>query len=230
MASVRRGSVVALGRRNHDRYRMTHEEAWLGLANERRMKPFGPYFWAVTLSFVVTSVLAPFSSGSAQTPKVEISAGYQALHALDETLPAGWYVEIARNVNRWFGIVGEVGGAYRTTSGQISNDQIADTASTLHTLMGGVRLSARLNRRIVLVHPVLVGSAHASVRTDAGAQVLRSSETQFALQPGLGINVTLTGDFGMRVAADYRRLVIGGDRIDENEYRFVLGIVLPFGK
>ena len=194
------------------------------------MKPFGRYFWALPLGFVVTSVLAPFSSASAQTPKVEISGGYQALHALDEMLPAGWYVEIARNGNRWFGIVGEVGGAYRTKSERISNNQIADVASTLHTFMGGVRLSARLNRRIVLVHPVLIGGAHASVRTDAGAQALRSSETQFALQPGLGINLAVTQDLDMRVAADYRRVVVGGDRIDENEYRFILGIVLPFGK
>ena len=194
------------------------------------MKPFSRYFWLLTLSFVITSALAPFSSASAQTPKVEISGGYQALHALDEMLPAGWYVEITRNVNRWFGIVGEVGGAYGTTRERISNNQIADVASTLHTFMGGVRLSARLSRRIVLVHPVLIGVAHASVRTDAGAQALRSSETQFALQPGLGINVAITEDFGMRVAADYRRVVVGGDRIDENEYRFVLGIVLPFGR
>ena len=144
-------------------------------------------------------------------------------------LPTGWYVEIARNVNRWFGIVGEVSGAYKTKSDRIVNNQI-DVVSTLHTFMGGVRLSARLNRRVVLVHLVLIGGAHASVRTDAGAQALRSSETQFALQPGLGINVAVTDDVGMRVAADYRRVVIGGDRSDDNEYRFILGIVVPFGK
>ena len=40
----------------------------------------------------------------------------------------------------------------------------------------------------------------------------------------------VTGDFGLRVAADYRRVVVGGDRSDENEYRCILGIVLPFGK
>ena len=145
-------------------------------------------------------------------------------------LPAGWYVEIARNVNRWFGIVGEVSGAYQAKSDRISNNQIADVVSTLHTFMGGVRLSARLNRRVMLVHPVLIGGAHASVRTDAGAQALKSSETQFALQPGLGINVAVTEDLGMRVAADYRRVVIGGDRSDDNEYRFIVGIVVPFGK
>ncbi len=190
------------------------------------MNPFGGSFWSLTLSFVVTSVLAPCSSALAQTPRAEISGGYQALHALDGMLPAGWYVEIARNVNRWFGIVGEVSGAYRTNSEPISSNQIADVASTLHTFMSGIRLSARLNRRIVLVHPVLVGGAHARVRT----QALRSSETQFALQPGLGINVAVTDDVGMRVAVDYRRVIVVGDRLDENEYRFIVGIVLPFGK
>ena len=145
-------------------------------------------------------------------------------------LPAGWYVEIAGNVNRWFGIVGEVGSAYGTEGERISNNRIADVASTLHTFMGGIRLSARLNRRIVLVHPVLVGGAHAAVRTDAGAEALRSSETQFALQTGVGINLAVTDDVGMRLAADYRRVVLGADRIDDSEYRVILGIVLPFGK
>ena len=194
------------------------------------MNRFGRSVWAPILTFVITSVLAPFSSALAQTPKLEISGGYQAFHALDGVLPVGWYVEIARNVNRWFGIVGEEGGAYRTESEPISNNQIADVASTLHAFMGGIRLSARLNRRIVLVHPVLVGGAHARVRTDTGSQALRSSETQFALQPGLGINVAVTEDVGMRVAVDYRRVVVAGDRLDENEYRFIVGIVLPFGK
>ena len=145
-------------------------------------------------------------------------------------MPAGWYVEITRNVNGWFGIVGEVGGAYGTKGERISNNRIADVASTLHTFMGGIRLSARLNRRIVLVHPVLVGGAHAGVRTDAGAEALRTSETQFALQPGVGINLAVTDDVGMRLAADYRRVVLGDDRIDDSEYRVILGIVLPFGK
>ena len=184
---------------------------------EATMRPVGRYSCSVTLGLVVTSALCASSLASAQTPRAEISGGYQALHALNETLPAGWYVEVSRNANRWFGVVGEVGGAY-------------DAASTLHTFMGGVRLIAKLSPRIVLVHPVLIGGAHAGVRTEIGAPGLRSAETQFALQTGLGINFAVTDDVGVRVGADYRRVVIGRDRADDNEYRCILGILLPFGK
>ena len=186
------------------------------------------YFRVITLGFVTIKALGLSSSASAQTPKVEISGGYQALHALDETLPAGWYVEVAGNVNPWFGIVGEVGGAYKTKSGQISNNRTADVTSTLHTFAGGVRLTARINRRIVLVHPVLVGGAHASVSTDTVGVTSSPPETKLALQPGLGINLMVTDAVGVRVAADYRRVILSDARGDENEFRFTIGIVLPF--
>ena len=186
------------------------------------------YFRVLTLGFVAMKVLGLSSSASAQTAKVEISGGYQALHALDETLPAGWYVEVAGNVNRWFGIVGEVGGAYKTKSERISNNRTADVTSTLHTFVGGVRLRARINRRIVLVHPVLVGGAHASVSTDPVGVTSSPSETKLALQTGLGINLMVTDEVGVRVAADYRRVLLSDNRGDENEFRFTIGIVLPF--
>ena len=190
------------------------------------MRRFVRYFGALTLGFVAMRVLGLSSSASAQTPKVEISGGYQALHALDETLPAGWYVEVAGNVNPWFGIVGEVGGAYKTKSERISNNRPVDVTSTLHTFMGGVRLSARINQRMVLVHPVLVGGAHASLSTDA----VGVTRTKLALQPGLGINLMVTDEIGGRVAADYRRVFIDqGEGGGENEFRSTVGFVLPFG-
>ena len=194
------------------------------------MKRFVRFFRVLTLGFVAMKVLGLSSSAAAQTPKVEISGGYQALHALDETLPAGWYVEVAGNVNPWFGIVGEVGGAYQTKSERISNNRPANVTSTLHTFVGGVRLTARINRRIVLVHPVLVGGAHASVSTDAVGVTSSPPETKLALQPGLGINLMVTDKVGLWVAADYRRVLLSDNRSDENEFRFTIGIVLPFGK
>ena len=133
-------------------------------------------------------------------------------------------------MNPWFGIVGEAGGAYKTKSERISNNRTADVTASLHAFMAGVRLSARINRRIVLVHPVLVGVAHASSGTDAGGVTLRPSETKFALQPGLGINLMVTDEVGVRVAADYRRVLVGDDRCDDNEFRLTIGVVLPFGK
>ena len=194
------------------------------------MRRFVRHFRALPLGFVVMSVLGLFASASAQTPKIELSGGYQVLHALKETLPAGWYVDVARDVNSWFGLVAEVGGGYKTNSQRISINRTVDVTSKVHAFMGGVRLNARITPRIVLVHPVLVGGAHASVNTEAVGVTLSPSETKLALQPGLGINLMVTDKIGIRVAADYRRVFLGEDRGGENEFRFTIGLVLAFGK
>ena len=191
------------------------------------MMRFVGHFRALTLGFLVMKTLGLSSAALAQTPKVEISVGYQVLHALNDTLPVGWYVDLAGNVNRWFGIAGEVGGAYRTKSEPISINRTADVTSKLHTFMGGVRLSARINRRIILYHPVLIGGAHASVSTDTVGVTPSPSETKFALQPGIGVNLIVTDKIGVQVAADYRRVFLGEDKGVENECRFTIGIVVP---
>ena len=188
---------------------------------------FVGYLPAPALAFLVMEALGVSSSASAQIPKVEISAGYQVLHALNDTLPVGWYVDLAGNVNRWFGIVGEIGGAYGTKGEAISISQTVDVTSKLHTFMGGVCLSARINRRIILFHPVLIGGAQASVSTDAVGVTLRPSETKLALQPGIGVNLMITDKVGVQAAVDYRRVFLGDDRGAENESRFTIGIVVP---
>ena len=71
-------------RRGRDRLLISDE------VGERTMIRFAGYFRALTLGFLVMKVLGLSSSASAQTPKVEISRGYQALHALNDTLPVGW--------------------------------------------------------------------------------------------------------------------------------------------
>ena len=133
-------------------------------------------------------------------------------------------------MNRWFGIVGEVGGAYKTESRRISVNRTVDATSKLHTFMGGVRLTARINPGIVLFHNVLVGGARASVSTDAVGMTMSAPETKFALQPNVGVNLMVTDKLGVRVAADYRRVFLGEGRSGDNEFRLTIGIVLPFGK
>ena len=56
---------------------------------------------------------------------------------------------------------------------------------------------------------------------------LSPSETKFALQPGLGVNLMVTDKVGVQVAADYRRVFLSEDRGGENESRFTIGIVVP---
>ena len=95
---------------------------------------------------------------AAQTPSIEVSGGYQFLNvtadleSLDtgdlpardvhQSLPTGWYVDIAGNLNRHLGVVFAVGGNYKSISESVAF--LGATASAevdlkVHEFMGGVR-------------------------------------------------------------------------------------------
>ncbi|MGE0462374.1 MAG: outer membrane beta-barrel protein [Vicinamibacterales bacterium] len=157
-------------------------------------------------------------------PAVDIGGGYSFLRDqdLEENLH-GWVASVAGNLNRWFGIVGEVGGNYRTT------DVLGtDVDFSVHSFMGGVRFSARQTGGVTPFGQFLLGGARASV------SVLGESEstTEFAIQPGAGVDIWLRPRFGIRVGGDYRRILISeeDDGEDSNEFRFYAGVVLGLGE
>jgi hypothetical protein len=99
--------------------------------------------------------------------------------------------------------------------------------------MGGVRVAARTNPKVVPFGQVLLGAARLSGGvTASGPEVsviaATDADTEFALQIGGGVNLMTSGHFGVRLGADYRRIFIsdGG----ENEFRLVAGVVIPIGK
>jgi len=73
------------------------------------------------------------------TPIVEVSGGYSFLRdqEIEENFH-GWVASVAGNLNSWFGIVGEVGGNYRTI--QVFG---TDVDLSVHSFMFGPRLSGR---------------------------------------------------------------------------------------
>lgn len=157
-------------------------------------------------------------------PKIELSGGYQVLNdrSAEETFPAGWYVDVAGNVTRMFGIVGEVGGSYKTLS------DLVDVKLKVHTFMAGVRVSSRANAKVVPFAQALVGGWRAGGSVGILGISVGASETDAALQVGGGVNVMATGNVGIRLGADYRRVFTEDE--GTNEARFVVGVVLPFGK
>src|SRR3970040_492312 len=64
------------------------------------------------------AVLAVSMSAAAQdAPRAEVSAGYQLLgvrSGLNETLEKGGYADVAGNFGRFFGVVFQVSGNYKT--------------------------------------------------------------------------------------------------------------------
>jgi opacity protein-like surface antigen len=167
---------------------------------------------------------------AAQEPKAELSAGYQFTHAAGDSginFPAGWYLDVAGNVKPMFQVVGEVSGAYKTESDDF-DEFGTDVSLKLHTFMGGIRVGSKANAKLVPFGQVLFGGARASgsVNASGGGTSINvgSSSTEFAMQLGAGVNAWVTNNFGIRIGADYRRILTGGG---ENEVRVVGGVVIP---
>ena len=99
--------------------------------------------------------------------------------------------------------------------------------------MGGVRVAARTNPRVVPFGQVLVGAARLSGGVTASGPAVSvlavgDADTEFALQIGGGVNLMTSGNIGVRLGADYRRIFISAG--GENEFRVVAGVVIPFGR
>jgi opacity protein-like surface antigen len=188
----------------------------------------------VTVSTALACLLcaAVAAPAAAQTATTELSAGYQFARTPDLNLPLGWYVDVAGNVAPMFAVVGEVSGAYKSETIAVGTSSV-DATVRLHTFMGGVRVGARTNPKVVPFGQVLLGAARVSGGVTASGpavSVLAASDadTELALQVGGGVNLLPSGNFGVRLAADYRRIFISGG--GENDFRVGAGVVIPFGK
>jgi opacity protein-like surface antigen len=180
------------------------------------------------------------ASASAQAvPAVEVSGGYQFLNISaeggSESLPAGWYADVAANLTPMIGVVFQVGGNYKTIDESIVVGGVSTSASAdakVHGFLGGVRLNFRSQSPIVPFAQVLAGAIHSSVDVSASATLpgmppiaidLDDSRTNFGLQAGGGMNVAISKAVGLRVGADYLRVV--DDDNGANVFRFHAGVV-----
>jgi opacity protein-like surface antigen len=195
----------------------------------------------VRLLMLCVAVAATAAPVSAQTtPKVELSGGYQFLNfSLDgenESMPVGWYFDVAGNLTPMLGVVFQVGGNYKTFDESVSIGGITATASAdlkVHEFLGGMRVNLRSGSAIVPFGQVLVGGVNGSVKVSASTTIPgqppitfedEDSTTNFALQAGGGVNFRLTDAIGLRAGADYLRVFAEDE--GANLFRFHAGVVI----
>ena len=182
-------------------------------------------------------------ASQAQTvPGAEFSAGWRLLNIPDavgtesETLPLGWYADVAGNLTRTFAVVGEVGGNYKSFNdvlAELGANVNVDVDVNVHTFMGGVRFSARQNPAFTPYVQALFGLARA--KTDVEGQVTvggrtislneSMSDSEFAFDADGGVNFRLGDGLALRVGAGYLRV---GTSDGGNAFRFGAGVVIPF--
>jgi opacity protein-like surface antigen len=184
---------------------------------------------------------------SAQTsPRTEISGGYQfltfsvdedtALDGVDndQSLPKGWYVDVAGNLNPMIGIVFQVGGNYKTFEESIAIGGGSFTASAdlkVHEFLGGARFNVRKNPKLVPYGQFLVGAINGSIELATTSTIpglpsfsQEESTTNFALEVGGGVNFGVAENVGIRFGVDYLRVF--AEDAGSNVFRFHTGIVI----
>ena len=152
----------------------------------------------------------------AQTP-VEISGGYSAAHdPRDEvTLPAGWMAGVAIGLTPALSVAGDVSGQYKTVA-LLSTD----ARLSVHTVMGGLRASARLGR-VTEFGQILAGV----VRTSGSAFGSTLTGSSVGVQPGVGLDCPLTGRLAARAEFDVRLIQHQSDATNGgHQFRFVASL------
>ena len=192
----------------------------------------------------VLSVAIPVSAQT--SPRTEISGGYQFLtfsvdedESLsgvdnDESLPKGWYVDVAGNLNPMFGIVFQVGGNYKTFEESIAIGGGTFTATAdldVYQFLGGVRLSVRDNPKLMPYGQLLVGGINGSIEVSTSSTIPglpsfseEDSTTNFALEVGGGVNFGVAEKIGIRFGVDYIRVF--AEDAGSNVFRFHAGVVI----
>lgn len=199
---------------------------------------------ALSLCLVLLGMALP---AAAQTfPRTEISGGYQfvtfSVEGTDgvedstESIPKGWYFEVAGNLNPTVGLVFQVGGNYKTFEESVSVGGGTFTAEVdldIYQFLGGVRLNARDNPRLVPYGQLLVGAINGSVELTTTSTIPgipsfseEDSSTNFGLLFGGGVNFGVTENTGIRFGVDYLRIFEDEDEGGgSNVFRFHVGVV-----
>jgi opacity protein-like surface antigen len=192
----------------------------------------------VRFATICLAVLGVAASASAQSaPRTEISGGYQFLtfdiDGENESMPKGWYFDVAGNLNPMFGIVFQVGGNYKSFGESVTvggGTFAAEADLKVHEFLGGLRVSARNNPRLVPYGQLLVGGVNASLELTATSTIpgipgfsTEDSGTNFALEAGGGVNFGVAENTGIRFGVDYLRTFADDD--GANAFRFHVGVV-----
>jgi hypothetical protein len=169
-------------------------------------------------------------------PLAEISGGYVLMRDTDanESYPGGWFFSGGANLTRWFGIVGEAAGSYKTLTRGGGDIRFTDRIRQ-YTFMGGPRFFHQYGGLVPFAQ-VLLGASHTRSRFDfampvGGLMAYDQSETDVALQPGGGVTVYVSERVGLRFAGDYRWLMdyADGDWVIQNEFRAMAGVTFGWG-
>jgi len=157
-----------------------------------------------------------------ETPKIEIAGLYTAIPEFFGPTCHGAAGQVAYNLTRWAGVVGEVSGCKGEDSGGGGFFSSAGE-NKWFTYLAGPRVSYR--RLFTPYAHVLVGGAHLSIENS----VRSVSDTGFALAIGFGVDVKVSQRVSIRlIQPEYLRTDFGGG--SREDLRIQMGVVFALKK
>jgi opacity protein-like surface antigen len=154
-------------------------------------------------------------------PKFEVAGGYQYMHDSDTSydFSKGWMFSVGADVASWFAVVGEIGGSYKTIVSGVNND----LSLTEYTYLVGPKLTATSRAPVAPFVQALFGAANGSISLGNAGSNISVSGTHFAFQPGAGVDINPSPNFGIRLEADGR--AIKTDTDTDGQWRFIAAVV-----
>ena len=178
---------------------------------------------AVLLS---TAVLARPAAAQDRVAPVDLSVGYSLLPANGDDFPRqashGVQGTVTFNVNRWFGVIGDVAAQFNTTRDLGPGFEGLEARSMVRELLVGPRFTARSDRADVFVHGLFGISTG-----DAGPDFEGFSDSGMTFGGGGGVDIHLTPRVSARATFD---LIGSFADIVEGNSRFGAGVVWKLGR
>ncbi|HEY7172003.1 MAG TPA: outer membrane beta-barrel protein [Vicinamibacterales bacterium] len=173
------------------------------------------------ISTVVSLALASSASAQSATPTFELSAGYQFLHAPDQTFPFGVNVDGMRHYGS-LGLVGEAGWARHS-----DDDSGATFTNSMWNFGAGPRWTGFGTGKTWPYAQALAGLAvsHTNLDVTGGTSDTHAS---FMVQPGVGVTFVAGDGWGVFGQVDYRRTFFdepaGTEHSMNNQFRVFAGV------
>lgn len=174
------------------------------------------YVCAIAAFFLITGIAAPRPAAA----QADFAIGYSFVHdnTLSENLPKGIFASLGVGVGPWLALVGEV------ASNRKSYDDLGEDFEVKVDFYGaGVRFNGRSGRAKPYAQ-VLFGA----VRGRVSGLGLSESGSEFAWQPGAGVDAYFSRSVGLRFGVNGRIIQVEDEPI--KEFQLVVGLVFGGGR
>ncbi len=133
----------------------------------------------------------------------------------------GFDTQVTANINRYFGVKGDISGHYKSDTFDFDGSQFK-AKTQLYNFLAGPEVKARNSSRVTPFAHALFGVGHTRVRFSADDfDDTTESETDFAMAFGGGIDVSVNDKISLRVIqADYNPTFFGDTRQDNIRLSF----------